>query len=130
MENISISIHHHPVHPDVATLQFKGFIYANTLAEISKTLQTLVTAQRKKLVFDLTETNYVSSGGWGLFINTAQQLRETEGDIFLAAMKPEIYDAFELLEFHKLIRLFPTVEAALQEGFGRTQPTAPITAKA
>jgi anti-sigma B factor antagonist len=130
MENVSINIQHHPSLPELATLRIKGFIYANTLPEINTSFQTLIAAQRKKIVLDLAETNYVSTGGWGLFVNTAQRLRETGGDILLASMKPEIYDAFELLEFHKLIQLFPTVEAALQEGFGGTSATAPITAKA
>lgn len=131
MDNISITIHHHPLRSDAATIRIKGFIYASTLSEIDKTLQSLFASQKNKILFDLSETNYVSSGGWGLFVSTAQKLRETGGDILLAAMKPEIFDAFELLDFHKLIQFFPTVESALEDGFGRAQSaSSPFSAKA
>jgi hypothetical protein len=32
-------------------------------------------------------------------------------------MNPEVHDAFELLEYHKVIRSFPNVEEALKQAF-------------
>lgn len=128
METISIDISHHPVYPDVATLRIKGFVYANTLSQLEKTLELVISNHKKNLIFDLSETHYVSSGGWSIFLMNVQKLRNEGGDILLAGMKPEVYDAFELLEFHKFMKLFSTADAALKDGYrkiGKPSPAAP-----
>jgi anti-anti-sigma factor len=122
MQSITIDVSHNLLHPDVATLRINGFIYSNTLVQIDKTLQTVMTDRKKNLIFDLTETNYISSGGWGLLITAYQRFRDVGGDLVLAGMKPEVHDAFELLEYNKVIRLFSNVETALKQAF--TRPSA------
>jgi anti-anti-sigma factor len=125
MENISIDIAHHPRQPEVATIRIKGFLYANTLPEFDKTLSSLLGASKKKLIFDLSDTHYISSGGWSMFLVSLQRVKELGGDVLLACMKPEVRDAFELLEYDKVFRLFPSADEALKQGF---TPTAPNTA--
>jgi|SRR5581483_8594967 len=119
MENITISIDHHLLHPDVATLRIKGFIYANTLVQIEKTFQSVIADHKKRFILDLSETNYISSGGWGLLITIYQRLRDLGGDLILAGMTTEVHDAFELLEYNKVMRLFADGDAALKQGFGQ-----------
>jgi anti-anti-sigma factor len=130
MENISIEIAHHLLHPEVATLRIKGFLYANTLPEFDKTLRSVLDSSKKKLIFDLSETTYISSGGWSMFLVSFQRVKELGGDILLVGMKPEVRDAFELLEYDKILRCFPSAETALKEGFTRVlnNPAgAPVT---
>lgn len=117
MESISIDVSHHQLHPDSATVRIKGFLYANTLPQMEKTFQTVIASMKKKLVLDLSETTYVSSGGWGLIMTFFKRVQDAGGAVVLAAMKPEVYDAFELLEYDKVLRSFPTVDSALKEGF-------------
>lgn len=117
METISIDINHPHLYPDSTTVHIKGFLYANTLPQLDKTFQTVVSSVKKKMVLDLSETTYISSGGWGLIITFFKRAQDAGGNLVLAAMKPEVYDAFELLEYDKVIRSFPTVDSALKEGF-------------
>ena len=117
MESISIEINHHRIPSDAATLRIKGFLYANTLVEAEHHFQSLLAASKKNLVLDLSETNYISSGGWGLIITAFKRLQEAGGNLVLAGMKPEVYDAFELLEYDKVLRSFPSAESALKGGF-------------
>jgi anti-anti-sigma factor len=128
MDNISIDTVNHFRHPNVTILRIKGFVYAATLALFEKTLQSILAASpAKKLIFDLTETNYISSGGWSLFLDNVKRARDQGGDILLVGMKPEVRDAFELMEFHKIMRLFPSLETALTEGFGKPKtPSASL----
>lgn len=116
MESISIDVTRHTLHPDISTLRIKGFLYANTLANLDKTVQPLLPGN-KKLIIDLSETNYISSGGWGLLITIFQRFSEMGGELVLAGMKPEVFDAFELLEYDKVLRFFPSEDSALKEGF-------------
>jgi anti-anti-sigma factor len=115
MDNLSIDIIHQPRQSGVVTLRFKGFLYAATLAQADKTLQTVLTSETiKKLILDLTETNYISSGGWSLFLSKNQIVQKQGGKVVLAGMKPEVHDAFEFLEFDKIFKLFTTYEEALK----------------
>lgn len=118
MESISIDVIPHHLNSDTATLRLKGFIYANTLAHLDKTTQSVLDSDRKKLVFDLSEATYVSSGGWALISTLFRRIQGAGGGLVLAGMKPEVYDSFELLEYDKVLRSFPNVDSALKEGFG------------
>ena len=118
MDTLSIEITNHLLRPDVVTLRIKGFIYANTLVQFDKVFQSVMAGSKKKMIFDLSETNYISSGGWSMLLVCLQRVKESGGDILLSGMKPEVHDAFELLEYNKVMRLFPNAEEALKEGFG------------
>lgn len=117
MESISTDVTHLPQYPDIAILKIKGFIYANTLVPVDKALQTILASRKKKIVFDLTETNYISSGGWALLHTSHQKFVDAGGDFALAGLKPEVQDAFELLEYNKVMRAFPSLDIALKQGF-------------
>ncbi len=119
MQSISIDILHHPPRPDTATLRVHGFVYANTLAQLEKAVQSAFEAHKKNLVFDLTDTNYVSSGGWSFLLSSAKRAQKLGGELLLAGMRAEVYDAFELLEYDKILRLFTTPEKAMTEGLAQ-----------
>jgi len=125
METFSVEVKNHPRYLDIATFHVQGILYANTLVQFEKAFQGALASAKKNLVIDLTETNYVSSGGWSMLLVSLKRVKEMGGTILLAGMKPEIHDAFELMEYDKDFSLFPTVEAAITEGFGKvaTVPT-------
>ena len=123
-KNISVEISQSPLHPAIPILHIKGFVYATTLAKVEEALQPLLTAQNKKMIFDLSETNYVSSGGWGLFSGHSKRLQEQGGGLVFVGMKPEVHDSFELLEMHQNLRTAPTLESAFRDGFGTTSSLA------
>src|SRR5580698_1971151 len=116
MENITIDVVHHLLHPDIVTLRIKGSIHAPTLAQIDQAVQTVPSSPKKKLILDLAETGHISNGGWAFVLTTFQRFRDQGGDLVLAGMNPEVHDAFELLEYHKVVRLFASAEDALKEG--------------
>ncbi|HTC21763.1 MAG TPA: STAS domain-containing protein [bacterium] len=117
MENITIDVVHHLLQPDIVTLRIRGSIQAETLVQIDQAVQTVPATPPKKLIFDLGETGHISNRGWAFVLSTLQRFRDQGGDLVLAAMNPEVHDAFELLDYHKVIRLFAGAEDALKEGF-------------
>lgn len=125
MEPLTVEITNHLLHPDVAILRLKGILYASTLAQFDKAFQSALVVSKKKMVFDLGDTTYISSGGWSMLLVCQQRVKEAGGDILLAGMKPEVHDAFELLEYDKVLRLFTNTEEALKAGFGPL-PSKPV----
>ena len=49
-------------------------------------------------------------------MSVIEEIREQEGDLVLAAVIPEVYRIFDLLEFTTLFRFFDTVDEA-EAGF-------------
>jgi len=122
MDSLSIETLSQPLFPGCAVLRLQGIIYASTLVQVEKAVKNALEDKKKNLVLDLAGTNYVSSGGWSAILSAAKKVRDLGGDLFLSGMKAEVYDAFELLEYDKVIRLFTTPEKAFREGLPQARP--------
>lgn len=120
MQNITVTVSNHPLHKDITLLSVKGFIDTNTASEFDKLFQAALAEKKYKLVVDLRDVTYISSAGWGLFVGEIKRIRNQKGDLFLAAMSPEVEEAYELLQFSTILKAFPTVEQAVQKGFGKS----------
>jgi len=77
------------------------------------------------IIVDLGNVDYVSSAGWGIFISEIKGIREKGGDLKLVRMIPEVYEVFELLEFHYILKAFDTLEEAIKD-FERTRPKSGV----
>ncbi len=58
--------------------------------------------------------DYISSAGWGIFISEIKGIKENNGDLKLARMIPEVYEVFELLEFHYILKAYDTLDEAVE----------------
>ncbi len=82
------------------------------------------------IVIDLGNVDYVSSAGWGIFISEIKGIREKGGDLKLVGMIPEVYEVFELLEFHYILKAFDTLQDAIKDfevSGVFSSPSAPLT---
>ncbi len=124
MKNITVNVSTHPQHKDITLLAVKGFIDTNTAPEFDRSFQGALAENKFKIIVDLKDVTYVSSAGWGLFVGEIKRIWNQKGDLFLAAMSPEVEEAYELLQFSTILKAFPNVDQAVQKGFGKS-----ITAK-
>ena len=67
------------------------------------------------LIVDLGNVDYISSAGWGIFISEIKSIRENSGDLKLVRMVPDVYEIFELLEFHHILDVYDTVDEAINK---------------
>src|SRR5579859_7920577 len=118
-KNIEVTSSVHPLQKDITLLSVKGFIDTTTAPEFEKTFQSVLGEKKFKIIIDLKNVTYISSAGWGIFVGEIKRIRSQKGDLFLSAMSPEVMDAYELLQFNTIIKSFPTVEQAIQKGFGK-----------
>jgi len=119
MPNITVNSSTHPQHKDITLISATGFIDTTTAPDFEKTFQRALSEKKYNLIIDLKDVNYISSAGWGIFIAELKRIRAQKGNLFLVSMSPEVTDAFELLEFHTILKSFPTVNEAVQKGFGK-----------
>jgi len=115
MEGIQLSVEKAGHHDNISVIKVGGYIDTTTSSELEHALNTLLKAGTYNIIIDLGNVDYVSSAGWGIFISEIKGIREKGGDLKLVRMIPEVYEVFELLEFHYILKAFDTIEEAIKD---------------
>jgi len=115
MQGIDIAFNYVGAQQNIALLQLKGFLDTTTSSEVSARLRNLLNDGVYHLVIDMSRVNYVSSAGWGVFVGEIRNIRENGGDLKIVQMTPEVYDVFEMLEFHRILDYYDTIEESLND---------------
>ena len=88
---------------DVVVLKLQGLVDSGTSQLMEGRLNDLISDGNVKIVVDLDLVDYISSAGWGIFVGEIKGVRESDGDIKLASMRPDVREVFDLLEFNTLL---------------------------
>jgi anti-sigma B factor antagonist len=113
MEGIQLSVKQAGVDNNISIIKVGGYIDTTTSAELEHSLDQLLNDQKNKIIIDLKDVDYISSAGWGIFISEIKGIREKGGDLKLVGMISDVYEVFELLEFHYILKAFETIEEAV-----------------
>jgi anti-sigma B factor antagonist len=82
--------------------------------EIGQTLTTLIEERNNpKLLLDFSTVDHLSSAALGMLINANNKIREANGQLRLANIKPQIMEVFVITKLNKLFRIFPSRAEAL-----------------
>ena len=129
MEGIQVSVEKAGANSHIAVIKVGGYIDTTTSAELEHALDGLLKAGTYDIIIDLGNVDYISSAGWGIFISEIKGIREKGGDLKLVRMIPDVYEVFELLEFHYILKAFDTIEEAVSDfGRGSSLPKRPTVA--
>jgi len=99
---------------DVIVLRVRGHLDSSSTNELEQYMEGLYDYGCRKMIVDLANVSYVSSGGWGIFTGRVKTLRDGDGDVVLVGMSREVYDIYELLGFQDIMMHFPKVEEAVE----------------
>jgi len=113
MEGIQLSVEKAGVKNSISVIKIGGYIDTTTSSELEHALNSLLKSGSNNIIIDLGNVDYVSSAGWGIFISEIKGIREKGGDLKLVRMIPEVYEVFELLEFHFILKSFDTLDEAI-----------------
>jgi len=97
---------------DLAIVQLNGSLDAYSFPRLESMLNELREKNRYQVILDCTTLDYVSSAALGALIGFARKVRQNGGDLKLAKLSKRIYTIVELLGFHKIVEIYPTVEQA------------------
>ncbi|RPI03705.1 MAG: anti-sigma factor antagonist [Calditrichaeota bacterium] len=125
MEGIQIRIENNY---NISIIKVGGYIDTTTSSELEHHLNDMIRRGSYNIIIDLSNVDYVSSAGWGIFIAEIKGIREHGGDLKLVGMIPEVYEVFELLEFHYILKAFENLQDAVAD-FERSGmvPAAKVT---
>ena len=129
MEGIQVSTEVAGSRNHISIIKVGGYIDTTTASELERALDSLLKQGRFNIIVDLGNVDYISSAGWGIFISEIKSIRENGGDLKLVRMVPDVYEIFELLEFHHILDVYDSIDEAInkfemvESGTPTTQPT-------
>ncbi len=126
MEGIQLSVKQAGVDNNISVIKVGGYIDTTTSAELEHSLESLLKQNCYNIIIDLANVDYISSAGWGIFISEIKGIREKGGDLKLVSMVPDVYEVFELLEFHYILKAFDTLQEAIAD-FDKSLPRGETT---
>lgn len=115
MEGIQVSTRDVGTHNQISVIKVGGYIDTTTSSEVERALNGLLKQGRFQIIIDLGNVDYISSAGWGIFISEIKNIRENNGDLKLVSMIPDVYEIFELLEFHHILDVYDSVQEAVNK---------------
>jgi len=108
----------------VSVVKVGGYIELRASEELDKAIDDLVKAGEYNLIVDLKDVDYISSRGWSIFLSKIKVLRENKGDLKLVNMQPEVYEVYKVLEFFWFLRVYNSIESAIED-FDKQIPPMP-----
>ena len=97
----------------VEVLDLVGELDAHTVSELEAAFQKCRQDGNHQIVVNGARLLYISSAGLGVFLGYIDEIREQGGDIKIAALKPNVFDVFDLLGFPLLFNIVDTEEEAI-----------------
>jgi anti-sigma B factor antagonist len=92
----------------------KGRVDSYTAPQLADAFNQITDAGRYRLVFDMSELDFLSSAGLRVLINTQKNCkRYNRGELVLVQIPENIYAALDLAGFIPLFRIFPDVLTAV-----------------
>jgi len=98
----------------VGIISISGELDAQTSPELTQFFSRHVGESTQNFVADLQGLAYSSSAGIRIFLGMARDSRRNGGDMRIAAVQPQVEKIFKLSKFDRIVKIFPTVEEALQ----------------
>jgi len=84
------------------------------IAEIGQTLNSLVDERDyPKLLLDFATVDHLSSAALGMLININNRIKQKNGQLRLANIKPQILEVFVITKLNKLFRILASRDEAL-----------------
>jgi anti-sigma B factor antagonist len=97
----------------IAVLSLDGYVDSATSLNMDEAIDSILQQRVYHVVVDLTKVSYISSAGWGVFISKIKDIRENQGGLKIAGMRPDVRDVFDLLGFGHIIEAHDTVQDAV-----------------
>lgn len=98
---------------DIFTVQPTGDINMHAAVEFETLLSMAIEDGMKKIIFDFSKMNHISSDGLHVILNIIRILTSKQGIVIFSAMSESVRSVFEASGFLALIDEFEKVEDAI-----------------
>jgi anti-sigma B factor antagonist len=108
-----ITIDNH-IEEGICELKVVGEIDASSSIHLDNALQDALN-KHSKITIDLTELEYISSAGLGVFMSYLQLLEDENIQMVVFGMKKKVFEVFQILGLDQLLNITDTKADALAQ---------------
>lgn len=90
----------------------EGEIDLFNTSEIKQALQLAVASNQFRIIANMENVAYIDSTGIGVFLSVLKTLRDSGGDLKLAALSPAVQKVFQLTRLSGFFQVYPDIETA------------------
>ena len=84
------------------------------ITEIGNTLNVLIDeTENPRMLLDFNTVDHLSSAALGMLININSRVKQRNGQLRLANIKPQIFEVFVITKLNKVFKILPTRTEAL-----------------
>jgi anti-sigma B factor antagonist/stage II sporulation protein AA (anti-sigma F factor antagonist) len=109
---------------DVTLIRVQGRIDHKKAKDFENELKPLLddcaAGQERRILLDMSGVDFMTSAGLRVLMIAAKTCGKNKGEIVVAALQPTVEEIFKISRFDLVLKIFPTVEAALD----KLSPTA------
>jgi anti-sigma B factor antagonist len=98
----------------ITCLKIKGRMDTAVAIETENAVDKLLKGNNKRLLFDLTELEYLSSYGLRMLLNAAKKIKMMGGKIILCSLVGNIKEIFDICGFSANIPIADSVESGIK----------------
>lgn len=88
-------------------ISITGFLDAHTAPLLEQAIKEQIQKGNYNIYIDFENLDYISSAGFGVFMEFIEEIRQNGGDLIMINMKEKIRRLFELLGFDILFKINP-----------------------
>lgn len=92
-----------------------GQLDAHSAPHLETEISTVLEDKKNILVFNLSNLEYISSAGLGVFMSFIQDLREKNGDIIFSELNSRVLNVMNLLGFNHIFKIYDTESEAVKQ---------------
>ena len=99
----------------ILRLKLSGYLDTHNYAKLETLFEQKLQQGFNRFVVELSQLEYISSAGAGVFIGAATTAQESQGDIVLVRPSPEVQEIFELLGVLQIFRVVKDEREAIAQ---------------
>jgi anti-sigma B factor antagonist len=93
----------------------RGRLDHSLTSELELKLNDLLNDGHTQLLVDLTEVEYINSGGLRCLVSAWRNARQQQGDVRLCGLNTRLTEIFGMVGFDKVFQIYTTCDAAQKE---------------
>ena len=97
----------------ISILSFVGRLDVTTAAEAEEAVRRVAEAKGPRILLDLADLEYISSGGLGVMVVLQNELDSQSGRLALCSLSPFVSDVFKTTNLVRRFEIYPTQDAAV-----------------
>ena len=111
-----LNIEQRKIEPDIVVVQMNGRITMGSDSQkIEWGLAELLKQNQKKIIFDLTDVNYMDSAGVGILMMCHAKLKRAGGSLRLAGAQGIVEEVLAITSVNKIVPLYRTTTEAAKD---------------